>query len=307
METRPVTSTPDAAPDQPAAVAPPGGDAFAVATEPLVADPDILAPRLALSLHDGALTGLARDFLVSGSLKHALDHPRYLEGEAWAQLRESCDDLPLDVYMRDGGRYRRRRLSRLQFDVAGNVLRAAPPRAYNQSSAINYLNGDIDRHYEPLVPAVYHNPLLDALLRAFGRALAVVDGVDRWQVNVHQARITATPHDIGKPVPEGVHRDGTRYSLLLMLNRINVDGGHSIVHDNDKRPVFERTMTDPGDFIILLDPLTYHDVTPITPADGVNPAFRDMLVVEFNHLDGPQDGAGRLPGAPHQPHAAPPR
>jgi hypothetical protein len=62
------------------------------------------------------------------------------------------DDLPPDRYLRDGGRYRRRRHG--CFVVEGGRVDAVAHRAHWQPVEYNALHGGIERWFEPLAPAL---------------------------------------------------------------------------------------------------------------------------------------------------------
>ena len=56
-------------------------------------------------------------------------------------------------------------------------------------------------------------------------------GVQAWHVEVHQFRIEARRGEAGQPTPEGMHRDGVDYVLVLLVNRRNIASGVTSVHD----------------------------------------------------------------------------
>src|SRR5687767_14152214 len=58
-------------------------------------------------------------------------------------LRPSWEDLPLDTYLRDGGRYRSRRHS--CFVIEGAAVTPAPHRAHWQPVEYNALHGGLER------------------------------------------------------------------------------------------------------------------------------------------------------------------
>ncbi|HET9645397.1 MAG TPA: 2OG-Fe dioxygenase family protein, partial [Burkholderiaceae bacterium] len=62
-------------------------------------------------------------------------------------LRPFWNDLPPDAYLRDGGRYRRRRHS--CFVVDGGQVVQVPHRAHWQPVEYNALHGGIERWFEP--------------------------------------------------------------------------------------------------------------------------------------------------------------
>ena len=67
-------------------------------------------------------------------------------------LQPSWDDLPPDAYLRDGGRYRRRRHA--CFVVEGDTVQAVPHRAHWQPLEYNALHGGLERWFEPMRPEV---------------------------------------------------------------------------------------------------------------------------------------------------------
>ena len=58
----------------------------------------------------------------------------------------------LDLYMADGGRYRRRRFA--AFDAVSGTVTRKPHQPHYQSRDYNPLNGDIERWFEPVSGAV---------------------------------------------------------------------------------------------------------------------------------------------------------
>src|SRR5690606_36230121 len=117
------------------------------------------------------------------------------------------DRLPPDEYLRDGGRYRFRRHSCFIMETAGGMLTQTPHRPHWQSTDYNSLHGGIDRWFQPLEEALVSDPRWPALLRALGELFTGVAPVDRWYIEAHQFRIDAS-EGVGRPTPEGAHRDG---------------------------------------------------------------------------------------------------
>ena len=103
----------------------------------------------------------------------------------------------------------------------------------------------------------------------------------RWHVEVHQFRIEARPDVKGLPTPEGLHRDGVDYVLVLLINRRNIGSGTTTIHALDGRPLGAFTLTEPCDAALVDDARVFHGVTPVEPVDPRLPAFRDVLVVTF--------------------------
>ena len=70
----------------------------------------------------------------------------------WASFAASWDDLGVDTYMADGGRYRRRRFAAFRANSDGIIRK--PHQPHYQSRDYNPLNGDIERWFEPVKPGI---------------------------------------------------------------------------------------------------------------------------------------------------------
>jgi hypothetical protein len=100
-------------------------------------------------------------------------------------------------------------------------------------------------------------------------------------VEIHQFRIEAKPGEAGQPTPEGMHRDGVDWVLVLMVRRENVASGETTIYDLRQRPLGSFTLTAPLDAAWVDDGRVFHGVTAVTPIDPQLPAYRDVLVVTF--------------------------
>ncbi len=79
-------------------------------------------------------------------------------------LQPSWNDLPPDAYLKDGGRYRRRRHTCFLAD--GPALREVAHRAHWQPVEYNALHGGMQRWFEPMAPTVAAAPAWTGLLLA---------------------------------------------------------------------------------------------------------------------------------------------
>ncbi len=107
---------------------------------------------------------------------------------------------------------------------------------------------------------------------------------DAWHVEVHQFRIEARTGEAGRPTPEGMHRDGVDYVLVLLVNRRNIASGMTSVHDLAGRELGHFTLTQPFDAALVDDARVMHGVTPVEPLDPAEPGHRDVLVVTFRSV-----------------------
>jgi hypothetical protein len=201
----------------------------------------------------------------------------------WDSFAASWNDLGVDTYMADGGRYRRRRFACYRATSVG--LLRKPHQPHYQSRDYNPLNGGIERWFEPVTEAIGRHPVLDAILATsfelFDRMTPAACRPDAWHIELHQFRIEARPGEAGQPTPEGMHRDGVDWVLVLMVRRENVKSGETTIYDLAKRPLGSFTLTQPLDAALVDDSRVYHGVTAVEPLDPVCPAYRDVLVVTF--------------------------
>jgi len=203
--------------------------------------------------------------------------------ERWPEFAASWDDLGLDTYMADGGRYRRRRHG--AYSVGAGRIARKPQQPHYQSRDYNPLNGGIERWFEPITESIALHPALLAVLRAgqqiFDRLTPEPVRPPAWHVEVHQFRVQAQPAQAGLPTPEGVHRDGVDWVLVLLVSRSGVKSGVTTIHDGQRRQVGRFVLTDPFDTALVDDARVFHGVTPITPLDARSEGRRDVLVVTF--------------------------
>ncbi len=203
---------------------------------------------------------------------------------AWREFAESWADMPQDRYMADQGRYRRRRHAVLSAAFDGQwQLTRLPPQPHIQALDYNPLNGGIERWFAPIAPHVIDGTIISSVL---GHFLAnVADIADHYRVEVHQFRIEARAEQHGLPTPEGVHRDGVDFVLVLLVARININAGTTELFDAQRQPIGQFTLIDPLQCVLIDDHRIFHGVTAVTPIDPVQPAFRDVLVVTLKHRD----------------------
>ncbi len=198
----------------------------------------------------------------------------------WESFAASWEGMGQDRYMADGGRYRRRRHAVFASEPGGALARQ-PHRPHFQTTDYNPLNGGVERWFEPMPDAAAGSASLATILAACRALFDELSGPRAWTVELHQFRIEARPGEAGKPTPEGMHRDGVDWVLVLMVRRRNIASGATTIHDIDKRQLGSFTLTDPFDAAIADDRRVYHGVTPVEPIDPAQPAHRDVLVATF--------------------------
>lgn len=198
----------------------------------------------------------------------------------WTPFADSWNDLGPDTYMADGGRYRKRRHAVYRADAS--AIQRQPAQPHYQSRDYNPLNGGIERWFEPVRDDVGSGPSMQAVLRFCQTLFETVDASrPAWHVEIHQFRIEARRDEAGQPTPEGMHRDGVDYVLVLLINRHNIARGVTSVHDLSGQELGSFTLTEPLDAALVDDRRVMHGVTPVQPMDPSQPGHRDVLVVTF--------------------------
>jgi len=189
-------------------------------------------------------------------------------------LQPFWNDLPPDTYLRDGGRYRFRRHS--CFVAEGESLSQVPHRAHWQPLDYNALHGGIERWFEPMADAAVANPAWRQLLLGLAGITSRLKGERAWFIEAHQFRIDTTD-GIGRPTPEGAHRDGVDLVAVFLLGRHGIKGGESRVFEAQGPNGQRFTLSQPWTLLLLDDERVIHETTPIQPA--AEHGHRDTLVV----------------------------
>ncbi len=202
----------------------------------------------------------------------ALTSSRLAELDA---LRPSWNDLPADTYLRDGGHYRRRRHS--CFVVQGESVEQVAHRAHWQPLEYNALHGGLERRFEPIEPGVIASDAWQKTLKAMGALASSLRRREQpWYLEAHQFRIDTTD-GIGRPTPEGAHRDGVDLVAVVLVDRRGIKGGETRVFDADGPTGLRFTLLEPWSCLLLDDARVIHESTPIQPLEAGG--HRDTLVL----------------------------
>jgi hypothetical protein len=221
---------------------------------------------------------------VHGSAMRELLEPCGLLAD-WPAFADSWNALELDTYMADGGRYRRRRHA-VYAAAAERAIERQAHQPHYQTLDYNPLHGGIARWFAPIGPEAGEGASLHTIL-AFCRTLfgTLAPTIRDWRIEVHQFRIEPGPGEQGLPTPEGLHRDGVDFVLVLLVNRRNIASGMTTIHALEGRKLGYFTLTDPLDAALVDDKRVAHGVTPVEALDPAQPACRDVLVVTFANAD----------------------
>lgn len=218
-------------------------------------------------------------FVAGNAVRHWLQGAQPLGG--WAGFAASWGSLGPDPYLAARGRQRRRRHAVFAAGREGAV-ELQPHQPHFQALEYNPLQGDIERWFEPILPEVAGSAELSRILGAgrdfFGR---LAPEAAAWRIEVHQFRIEPGADAPGEPTPEGIHRDGVDFVLVLMVDRCNIASGTTTIHATDGRQLGSFTLAEPFDAALVDDRRVFHGVTPVEAVDPVQPSHRDVLVVTY--------------------------
>ena len=234
------------------------------------------------------LSSLRASLTEVGFARSAADTIRTAAPElfaSWHDFQASYDRLPLDDYMADLGRYRRRRYA--VYHMSDQGQNRAQHQPHFQTANYNWLNGNVERWFQEIEAEVADSATLNAALKmCFDLFAPMRPQVQSWHTEVHQFRIEACAEKHGLPTPEGVHRDGVDFVLVLLVKRENIVAGTTTLHDPNGVKISEFTLTEPGDAVWIDDQRLFHGVTAVQPADPSKPAYRDVLVLTLKPIAG---------------------
>ena len=193
-----------------------------------------------------------------------------------AAMAADWDDLPRDAYLLDGGRYRARRHA--SFTVDGGQMADVAHRAHWQPKDYNALHGGLERWFEPVPASTTGSAAWRALIVWLASLADGLRGAQRWFGEAHEFRIDTTD-GIGRPTPEGAHRDGVDLVAVFLVQRHQVLGGETRVFDL-ATPLGQRfTLQQPWSVLLMDDARVIHESTAIRALHPYPAGLRDTLVV----------------------------
>lgn len=202
-----------------------------------------------------------------------------------AEIAAHFHDLPVDDYAPSRNRYRElRRFTLLEYH--GIVLRPKEACSYTQSVDHNKEVGGVQRKFEPIPDCIANSAFLhDLILHDFELCeFTLAERISPFDVGVHFIRMYARPGVPGVSVPDELHKDGEPYTFVHLIGREDVIGGESVVADNNKKPKFEMTLSQPLDTLGVKDKLVYHQARRVEVNDGAKCGYRDVILIDFSPM-----------------------
>ncbi len=186
-------------------------------------------------------------------------------------LRDSWARLPRDTYLRDGGKYRSRRHS--CFVQSFSVDVATPARCFDRRAAPALTGSRLRTMRFTVAWSAGSSPSSrrswtrrcgESWLRQSGccsnRCVRSNSGSSR-PINF----ASTTADGIGRPTPEGAHRDGVDFVAVILAGRRNIRGGETRVFDATGPSGVRFTMQEPWSMLLMDDARVIHETTPIQP------------------------------------------
>ena len=218
-------------------------------------------------------------FVAGADLRAALGGPQALAD--FPAFAASWNDLALDTHLPEGHRYRRRRHGTFSASAGSRRITREPHAPHYQAREYNKLVGGIERWFEPIAPQVAAGATFTRVVELGLELYGALSPGTGWHIEAHQFRIEARADAAGLPTPEGVHRDGVDYVTVMLVDRVNIRSGTTLLQAPDGKPLGSFTLAQPFDAALLDDHRVMHGVTPVQPLDPSLPAWRDVLVVTY--------------------------
>lgn len=198
------------------------------------------------------------------------------------KLKPFFINLPADPYL--AGNYRFRRLS--HFQISGRSIIKLPHRPLYQPKQYNPLLGDVVREYAELDDELIKLADFQRIILEFFEFCKLCSTFK--EVAVHQIRTTASPEQIGKPAPEGIHRDGVEMIAIFSVNRERIAGGETHLYKSKKDSPVLNKILNPGEMLVFGDGEFFHFTSVIHAISKMGGA-RDVFVLTCPGLSSPNN------------------
>lgn len=192
-------------------------------------------------------------------------------------IRAGFATVPRDEYVADGTRFKSIFRARIEHDRM--LLQDHGP--LYQSATLNYgVYGADSRVYAPMDMRLRKS--LEPAVRSFAAAAGL--GPEH-EILIQAQRVMASAGAegrIGIASREGWHSDGTTVVGVLLVDRVNVMGGVSMLATDPRgaHVVLARTLA-PGELLLIDDRRLWHDVTNIERSRCGAPGFRDVVLMGY--------------------------
>ena len=190
------------------------------------------------------------------------------------KISQSFKFLPPDKYEKSKGYYFRfRNFSKIV--IKNKIVDFSTDTKFFQNKKTNRYAGGIKRKFNPIKKNI--KILMVKLFRENFHSLIKYKNVE---VGFHQLRIKCGKDFVGYPVPEGWHKDGFDYVILINFGSNNIKGGitrikEKIDQNNDSFSSFLKR----GEYLFVNDKKYFHYTDPINVSNNTEKGSRDTLVI----------------------------
>ena len=146
----------------------------------------------------------------------------------------------------------------------------------------------VPRVYQEISPRLTSQPLFKEFLQKMSLLVKNVDpSIIEIDAVLWQTALSPLANRLSTNSPEGIHQDGADFIVsALVIERENVEGGLSILYQDDKRTELICTELQPGEAIFQADDKTpiWHNVTPVKVTNGATSGKRNSLGCDFSNV-----------------------
>lgn len=193
------------------------------------------------------------------------------------KILNSFNQLPADPYEKSKGNFFRfRKYSRIIIDnrIKHKNIFFLQNNFFFQNKSRNRFAGGKKRVFKEI-----SKNILDFFIKIFLNNFNTFFTNKKIEVGYHQIRIKCSSNFVGYPVPEGWHKDGFNYVIIINFDSKNIEGGITRIKDNLIAKDTYSSFLKKGDYILLNDKKFYHYTDPINISNKVKNGYRDTLVI----------------------------
>lgn len=197
------------------------------------------------------------------------------------KIIKSFNKLPPDINEKSKGYFFRfRKYSKLNYIKKKFILN--PDSNFYQKKKINRSAGGKIRKFIKLDKKVL-NLLIKLIEKNF---IIFLDTNKNYSFGIHLLRIKCGDDFVGYPVPEGWHKDGFDFVIILNVTSKNIKGGTSRLKTNlnlDKKDDFSEFLKK-GEFVFFNDKKYNHYTDPIIIDKEKKKSYRDTIVITIKKI-----------------------
>ena len=192
------------------------------------------------------------------------------------KISDSFNGLPPDKNEKSKNYFFRfRRYTRLNYTKKKFTI--DPGGDFYQKKTMNRYSGGKVRKF-----ANIEKKVLNSVIKLIEKNFIIFLNTNKnYKFGIHFLRIKCGNNFVGYPVPEGWHKDGFDFVIVLNISSKNIMGGTTRLKTNmnlDKKDDFAEFLRQ-GEFIFFDDKKYNHYTDPITVGKEKKNSYRDTIVI----------------------------